>query len=59
MTLDDQTQEILHRVAPPGQGAAWVRAAIIEKAARDEQRGELQQILERLERIERKLGLRA
>jgi hypothetical protein len=38
VTLDEMTNEILRRFAHPGQEAAYVRAAILEKAARDEVR---------------------
>ena len=49
--------EILRRFAHPGQEAAYVRAAILEKAARDEVRGELDKLRERLERVERQLQI--
>lgn len=64
VTLDDPTDEVLRRVARPGQEAAYIRAAVHEKAARDEQRSELdelrasnEQLRERLERIERQLNI--
>lgn len=57
VTLDEMTNEILRRFAHPGQEAAYVRAAILEKAARDEVRGELDKLRERLERVERQLQI--
>ncbi len=62
MTLDEPTDAILERVAPAGDKSAYIRAAIAEKAARDEQRGEVDELAElrtRLERVERELGLDA
>jgi polyhydroxyalkanoate synthesis regulator phasin len=56
VVLDETTDEILRRVAEPGQEAAYVRAAIIEKAARDEQRSELDQLRERVARLEAELA---
>lgn len=55
--LDEPTDAALQRNAAPGDEAAYVRAAVTEKAARDEQRDHLDEIRRRLERIERKLGL--
>lgn len=55
--LDDETDAILRRVAQPGQESAYVRAAIIEKAARDEQRDELARLAERVARLEREAGI--
>lgn len=64
VTLDDPTDEVLRRVARPGQEAAYIRAAVHEKAARDEQRSEIdelrasnEQLRQRLERIERQLNI--
>jgi hypothetical protein len=64
VSLDEHTDEILRRVAKPGDEAAYVRAAVIEKAARDEHRGELDElrdelrdVRDRLDAIERKLGI--
>lgn len=57
VTLDEMTNEILRRFARPGQEAAYVRAAILEKAARDEVRGELDLLRTRLEHVERKLQI--
>jgi hypothetical protein len=57
VTLDEMTNEILRRFAHPGQEAAYVRAAILEKAARDEVRGELDKLRERLDRVERELQI--
>lgn len=66
VTLDDPTDEVLRRVAKPGQESAYIRAAVNEKAARDEQRSEMdelrainEQLLERLARVERHLGIEA
>jgi hypothetical protein len=53
VTLDEHTDEILRRFAQPGQEAAYVRAAILEKAARDELRGELDELRKRLDALER------
>lgn len=58
MSIDTSTQEILRRGAKRGQVAAYVRAAIIEKAARDEMRDELAELRARLDQIERKLGIK-
>jgi hypothetical protein len=55
--LDDSTDALLRRMAAPGQESAFVRAAIIEKAARDDQRSELDELRQRVQRIERKIGL--
>ncbi len=52
VNLDDETDAILERVTQPGQENAWVRAAIHEKAARDEYRDELAAVRARLERVE-------
>jgi len=49
VTIDDATNEILGRVAPGGDPSAYVRAAIIEKAARDEKRDELDDLRDRLD----------
>lgn len=57
VTLDNHTDEILRRAARPGQEAAYVRVAVIEKAARDEYRDELAQLRARLERIEKALNV--
>lgn len=64
VTLDDPTDEVLRRVARPGQEAAYIRAAVHEKAARDEQRSEMdelrtinEQLLVRVGRVERHLGI--
>jgi hypothetical protein len=57
LTLDDETTAIVRREAKPNQGSAWIRAAIIEKAARDEHRSALDELRTRVERIERHLGI--
>jgi hypothetical protein len=57
LTLDDETTAIVRREAKPNQGSAWVRAAIIEKAARDEHRSELDELRARVERLERHLEI--
>lgn len=64
VTLDDPTDEVLRRVARPGQEAAYIRAAVHEKAARDEQRSEIdelrasnEQLRQRLQRVERQLSI--
>ncbi len=64
MTMDEPTDAILDRVAPRGDKSAYIRTAVVEKAARDEQRGELDELRRehaelrvRLERVERELGL--
>ncbi len=72
VTLDAITSELLRRVTAPGEAAAFVRAAVAEKAARDEARGEVDELREqvqaltvevgelreRMERVERKAGIR-
>lgn len=55
--LDPETDALLRRVAEPGKESAWVRCAIIEKAARDEQRSELDALRQRLRAVELKLGI--
>jgi hypothetical protein len=57
LTLDDETTAIVRREAKPNQGSAWVRTAIIEKAARDEHRAELDELRARVAFIERHLGI--
>ena len=54
--LDDETDAILRREAKPGQESAYVRAAIIEKAARDEMRSEVDELRRRLDALERRIG---
>jgi polyhydroxyalkanoate synthesis regulator phasin len=56
VTLDEPTDEILRRVAKPGDEAAYVRAAIIEKAARDEQRAEVDQLRAQVKDLEARLA---
>lgn len=57
ITSDARTDAILSRV-PNGDRSQYIRDAIAEKAMRDEHRAELDEIRERLARIERKLGLK-
>lgn len=55
--IDEATDKILQRVAPPGKAAQYIRVAIIEKAARDELRDELEDLRARLEHAEARLGI--
>lgn len=55
VNIDDPTDEILRRVAPAGQAAAYIRTAIIEKAARDEQRDVIADLLARVGALEAEL----
>ena len=60
VTMDEPTDAILERVAPAGDKSAYIRTAIAEKAARDEQRDEnaaLAELRARVERVERALGI--
>lgn len=54
---DDELEKVLTRAAPRNR-SAYIRAAIHEKAARDEQQGELDDIRRRVARLERTLGLK-
>ncbi len=56
ITFDAPSDEIVKREAQPGDVSAYVRAAVIEKAARDQQRSELDELRARLDRVERKLN---
>jgi ubiquinone biosynthesis protein UbiJ len=72
VTLDSITSELLRRVTRPGEASGFVRAAVAEKVARDESRGEVDELREqvqaltlavdalreRLARVERKTGIR-
>lgn len=55
--LDDATDAILSRVAPARTASAYIRVAIVEKAARDALRGEFHELLARVARLERELGV--
>lgn len=64
MTFDEPTSELIRRVAPPRGGSAYAHAAVWEKAARDEQRSDIDELRReqaelraRLERVERELGI--
>ncbi len=64
VTFDEPTSELIRRLAPAGGGSKFAHAAVWEKAARDEQRGELDELRRehaelrvRLARVERELGL--
>ena len=59
-TLDDETAAILARAVGDAPEAPWIRAAIIERAARaeiGELRAEIDRLSERVRHLERLLGV--
>lgn len=55
VTSDPHLDDLLRRLTKPGSEAAYIRMAIVEKAARDEYRGELDDLRRRVERLERRI----
>lgn len=62
VTLGVEASAIVRRVAPRGQGKAFVDRAVIETAARDEARiernlaGEVDELRSRVAELERRVG---
>jgi polyhydroxyalkanoate synthesis regulator phasin len=64
VSLDDHSNSVLRRVTKSGRYSGYIRAAILEKAARDEMRGEVDelraevaQLRDELKRTRREAGL--
>lgn len=57
VTLSETTDQALRRVAATGEMSSFVEAAIIEKAARDDERSRLDAIEARVARIEETFGI--
>lgn len=58
MKLDETTSDLLRTVTEPGQASRYVHAAVVEKIARDQMRGELDALRRRIEAVERALEIR-
>lgn len=56
ITFDEPSEEVLRRHVAHGDKSAYVRAAVIEKAARDEGRDALAAIRARLDDHERRIA---